>query len=116
MTGNVMAVLNPDAQVRIMLAGPIDEIGFLVHHIGDDGLLHFRGIGGHDDVTPVGQRVWVHGTKRISGVVGSRAFHLMSEDEKTKRPEMKKLWIDIGAKSRDEAEEVVRLGDPITFQ
>ena len=115
-TGNVIAVLNPDAQVRVMLAGHIDEIGFLVHHISDDGLLRFSGIGGHDDVTPVGQRVWVHGRTRISGVVGSRAFHLMSQDEKAKRPEIKNLWIDIGAKSRDEAEKVVRLGDPITFQ
>jgi endoglucanase len=57
-TGNVIAVVNPNAPVRIMLAGHIDEIGFLVHHIGEDGLLHFSGIGGHDDVTAVGQRVW----------------------------------------------------------
>src|SRR4051812_32540278 len=72
-TGNVIAVLNPDAKVKIMLTGHIDEIGFLVHYIGQDGLLHFSGIGGHADVTPVGQRVWVHGRKRIPGVVGSRA-------------------------------------------
>ncbi|MBM0206078.1 M20/M25/M40 family metallo-hydrolase [Micromonospora sp. STR1s_5] len=98
-----------------MLAGHIDEIGFLIHHIGEDGLLHFSGIGSHDDVTSVGQRVWVHGKKRIAGVVGSRAFHLLSPDEKTKRPEIKKLWIDIGAKSRKEAEELVSLGDPITY-
>jgi putative aminopeptidase FrvX len=114
-TGNVIAALNPDARVRIMLAGHIDEIGFLVHHIGDDGLLRFSGIGGHDDVTAVGLRVWVHGKKRIPGVVGSRAFHLLSPDEQTKRPHIKNLWIDIGATSRAEAEEVVRLGDPITY-
>ncbi len=114
-TGNVIAVLNPDAKVRIMLAGHIDEIGFLIHHIGEDGLLHFSGIGGHDDVTAVGQRVWVHGKKRIAGVVGSPAFHLLSADQKTKRPEIKSLWIDIGAQSRREAEELVQLGDPITF-
>ncbi len=116
MTGNVIAVLNPDAQVRIMLAGHIDEIGFLVHHIGEDGLLHFSGIGGHDDVTPVGQRVWVHGKERLPGVVGSKAFHLLSEEEKTQRPQIKNLWVDIGAKARGEAEAMVSLGDPITFQ
>jgi endoglucanase len=114
-TGSVFAVLNPDAPVRIMLAGHIDEIGFLVHHIGEDGLLHFSGIGGHDDVTAVGQRVWVHGKERIAGAVGSRAFHLLSPGEQAKRPEIKNLWIDIGARSRDEAEAVVKLGDPITF-
>ena len=115
-SGNAIAALNLDAKIRVMLTGHIDEIGFLVHHIGDDGLLYFSGIGSHDDVTAVGQRVWVHGKKRIPGVVGSPAFHLMTADEKTKRPQIKKLWIDIGARSREEAEAVVQLGDPITYQ
>jgi endoglucanase len=99
-----------------MLAGHMDEIGFVIHFIGEDGLLHFGGIGGHDDVTPVGQRVWVHGKERVPGVVGSRAFHLQDSAEKTERPQIKNLWIDIGATSRAEAEACVRLGDPITFQ
>src|SRR3712207_1044140 len=54
--GNVAAILNPDAQMKIMLAGHMDEIGFIVHHISDEGLLYFSGIGGHDSVIPVGQR------------------------------------------------------------
>ena len=115
-TGNAIAAVNTDADIRVMLTGHIDEIGFLIHHIGQDGLLRFSGIGSHDDVTAVGQRVWVHGRKRVSGVVGSPAFHLMAADEKTKRPEIKKLWIDIGARSREQAEGPVRLGDPITYQ
>jgi endoglucanase len=114
--GNVLAVLNPDAPVRIMLAGHMDEIGFLVHYIGEDGVLHFSPIGGHDDVVPVGQRVWVHGRECIPGVVGSRAFHLLDPAQQSKRPEIKNLWIDIGATSRAEAESLVQLGDPITFQ
>ena len=115
-TGNVTAILNPNAAVRIMLAGHIDEIGFLIHHISEDGLLRFSGIGGHDEVTPVGQRVWVHGRQRLPGVVGSKAFHLLSSDEKNQRPQINNLWVDIGARSRTEAENFVRLGDPITFQ
>lgn len=115
-SGNVTAVINPEAPVRILLAAHMDEIGFVVHFIGNDGLLHFSGIGGHDDVTPVGQRVWVHGKEQIPGVVGSRAFHLMDAEQKTKRPEIRNLWIDIGATSRAEAEALVQLGDPITFQ
>lgn len=114
-TGSVIAVLNPEASVRIMLAGHIDEIGFLIHYIGDDGLLYFSPIGAHDEVTPVGQRVWVHGRERLAGVVGTPAFHIQSEADKAKRPEIKNLWIDIGASSREEAESVVQLGDPITF-
>jgi putative aminopeptidase FrvX len=115
-SGNVIAALNPDAPIRIMLAGHIDEIGFVIHFIGEDGLLHFGGIGGHDDVTPVGQRVWVHGKERVPGVVGSLAFHLQDAAEQSKRPQIKNLWIDIGATSRTEAEALVQLGDPVTFQ
>jgi endoglucanase len=115
-SGNVIAVINPEAPVRILLAGHMDEIGFVIHFIGDDGLLYFSGIGGHDDVTSVGQRVWVHGKERVPGVVGSHAFHLMDAEQKAKRPEIRNLWIDIGATSRAEAESSVRLGDPVTFQ
>jgi endoglucanase len=116
MTGNIAAVLNPDAPTRIMLAAHMDEIGFVIHFIGEDGLLHFGGIGGHDDVTPVGQRVWVHGKERIPGVVGTAAFHLLDPAEQSKRPQIKNLWIDIGASSRAEAAALVQLGDPVTFQ
>ena len=70
--GNVVAVLNPDASMKIMLAGHMDEIGFIIPYISDEGLLHFSPIGGHDGVVPVGQTVWVHGTQRVTGVVGRR--------------------------------------------
>jgi putative aminopeptidase FrvX len=115
-TGNVIAVVNPDAGFRVMLAGHIDEIGFLIHYIDETGLIFFSPIGGHDDVTPVGQRVWVHGRRPVPGVVGSRAFHLQTTEDKAKRPQIKDLWIDIGARSRAEAEALVQLGDPITFE
>lgn len=114
--GNVAAVLNPDAEMRVMLAGHMDEIGFIVHYISDDGLLYFSGIGGHDSVVPVGQRVWVHGSRKVTGVIGRKAIHLLEEEERKKKPEIKDLWIDIGAASRSEAEEVVSLGDVVTYQ
>ena len=114
--GNVTAILNPDAPMRIMLAGHMDEIGFVIHHISDEGLLHFSTIGGHDSVIPVGQTVWVHGRQRVAGAIGRKAIHLLSPDERQRKPEIKELWIDIGASSRTEAEEVVRIGDVATFQ
>ncbi len=114
--GNVAAILNPAAEMRIMLAGHMDEIGFIVHYISDDGLLYFSGIGGHDSAIPVGQRVWVHGKTRVAGVIGRKAIHLLDDDERKKKPELRDLWIDIGAKSRDEAETLVELGDVATFQ
>jgi endoglucanase len=114
--GNVTAVLNPDAPMKVMLAGHLDEIGFIVHHIGDDGLLYFKGIGGHDSVIPVGQRVWIHGKERVAGIIGRKAIHLQEEDERKKKPELKDLWIDVGASARAEVEAVVQLGDIVTFQ
>ena len=114
--GNVTVVLNPDAPVRIMLAGHMDEIGFIIHDIGEEGLLHFMAIGGHDSSVPLGQTVWVHGKRRVVGAVGRKAIHLLGPGEMNDKPKMGELWIDIGATSRAEAEEVVRLGDIVTFQ
>ena len=115
--GSVAAVLNPRADMKIMLAGHMDEIGLIVHYVGDDGLLYFMGIGGHDSVVPVGQRVWVHTQNgRLPGVIGRKAIHLLEEDERKKKPELKDLWIDIGASNRAEAEQHVALGDVVTYQ
>jgi putative aminopeptidase FrvX len=114
--GNVTAVLNPGATMRIMLAGHMDELGFIVHHIDDRGQLHFRTIGGHDSAVAIGQRLWVYGQQRIAGVIGRTAIHLQDEVERKKKPEIKDMWIDIGATSRAEAEEIVSLGDVATYQ
>lgn len=114
--GNVTAVLNPDAPMRVMLAGHLDEIGFIIHYISDEGFLSFKGIGRHDSVIPVGQRVWIHGRERVAGIIGRKAIHLQDEDERKKKPELKNLWIDVGARSRAEVEAVIQLGDVVTFQ
>jgi endoglucanase len=114
--GNVAAILNPNAEMRIMLAGHMDEIGFIIHYISDEGLIYFSGIGGHDSVIPVGQRVWIHGKERVPGIIGRKAIHLLKDDERKRKPEIEDLWIDIGATSRAQVEEVIELGDVVTFQ
>lgn len=118
--GNVAAILNPEAPVKIMLAGHMDEIGFTIHHVSEEGLIYFTGIGGHDSVIPMGQRVWIHGTGptsgRIAGVIGRKAIHLLDEEERKKKPEIRDMWIDIGATNRAEAEQYVSLGDCVTYQ
>ena len=114
--GNVWAILNPEAEMRIMLAGHMDEIGFIIHYISDEGLLFFQGVGGHDSIIPVGQRVWIHGKKRVAGIIGRKPIHLLEASERDKKPELHDLWIDIGAGSREEVEELIELGDPVTFQ
>jgi putative aminopeptidase FrvX len=114
--GNVIAVINPDAEMKIMLAGHMDEIGFIIHYSDDNGLLFFSTIGGHDSVIPVGQRIWIHGRERLPGVIGRKAIHLLDPAELKKKPEFKELWIDIGASTREQAEQLVRVGDVATFQ
>jgi len=114
--GNVLAVKNPEGRPRVMLAGHADEIGFMVRYIGDDGCLYFGQIGGHDAIVTVGQRVYVH-TQRgpILGVLGRKAIHLLEHDERNKVPNLSDLWIDIGVSSRKEAEELVQIGDCVTY-
>jgi putative aminopeptidase FrvX len=55
--GNSYAVINPEGYPRVMLSGHVDEIGFVVHYISDEGFIYFSPIGGHDSIVPVGHRV-----------------------------------------------------------
>ena len=114
--GNVIAALNPKARLRVMLAGHVDEIGFMVKHITDEGYIYIASIGGVDPMVAVAQRVLVHGPKGpVPGVIGRKPIHLTEGDERDKAPKMHDLWIDIGAKDRKDAEKVVSIGDCATI-
>ncbi len=114
--GNVIAERNPSGSPRIMLAGHADEIGFQIRYINEDGFLYFGTIGGHDPVVTVGQRVNIHtATGPILGVLGRRAVHLMEPEERAKGVKLDDLWIDIGATDRKSAEEIVAIGDCVTY-
>ena len=102
--GSVIAAVNPAGSPRIMLAGHIDEIGFLIHYIDDNGYLYFRPIGGHDPVNIVGQRVVVHTRKgELPGVIGKKPIHMTTAEERGKKVELEDLWIDLGVSSKEEA-------------
>jgi putative aminopeptidase FrvX len=114
--GSVTAVVNPGGAPKVMLAGHIDEIGLMVTFIDEQGFLHFSPIGGHDPVVLVGQRVRVHtSTGSLLGVIGRKPIHLMRGDDRTAPVEIHHLWIDIGAKDREDAAAAVHIGDPVTF-
>lgn len=114
--GNVIAAKNPSRYPRVMLSGHADEIGFMVRYISDDGYIYFGLIGGHDAVVAVGQRVVIHTEKGpVPGVIGRKAVHLLESSERDKVPRTDELWIDIGVNSREEAEELVAIGDCITY-
>jgi endoglucanase len=111
--GNSYAAVNPEGAPKIMFAGHIDEIGLMVMHIDDDGFLFFSPIGGWDHQVLVGQRVRILTKKGdVPGVIGKRAIHLIKQEDRKKVSKPADLWIDIGAKSKDEALELVRVGDP----
>ncbi|NUL81885.1 MAG: M42 family metallopeptidase [Armatimonadetes bacterium] len=114
--GNVAAVVNPGGSPRIMLSGHVDEIGFIVRYISEEGLIFFGPIGGHDPVIPAGQRVTIRTHQGlIPGVIGRKPIHLIDPDDRGKAPKLHDLWVDVGAKDKDEAEKLVSLGDPITY-
>jgi putative aminopeptidase FrvX len=114
--GNVAAVINPDARMKVMLAAHMDEIGFMIHFIDEAGFLHFSSIGGNDSAIANGQRVWIQGRTRVAGVIGSKAMHLQTPGEQAQKTAMKDLWVDIGATSKAQAEEVVAVGHVFTAQ
>jgi len=114
--GNVIAARNPQAKLRVMLAGHCDQIGFLVQYIDNEGFLYVQTIGGWDPVVLVGQRLTVWGESGpINGVAGRKAIHLLTDEERKQVPKLKDMWVDIGAKDKAEAASLVRVGDPVTL-
>lgn len=115
--GNSIAVLNPDAKFKVMLAGHYDEIGFQVVDITDSGLITFRSVGGIDKVTLPGLEVDILTEKgKVPGVIGRKPIHLQTPKERETVMEIQDLWIDIGAESRKEAEKLVSVADPIAMR
>ena len=115
--GNSFAEIGEGGSPRIMLAGHIDEIGLMVHHIDDEGFLYLKGVGGWDPQVLVGQRVEILAEEGpVSGVIGWKAIHLIDRKERKKAVKMKDLWIDIGAEDGDEARERVSVGDVAVIQ
>jgi len=116
-SGNSFATVNAGGSPRVMLAGHVDEIGLQITHIDEEGFLYIDAIGGWDAQVLVGQRVSILSRDgEITGVIGKKAIHLMSSEERTKASEMKKLWVDVGASSKDEVAELgIRVGDPMVI-
>jgi len=110
------ATINDGGDPVLMLAGHIDELGLMVKYIDDNGFVYFDTLGGHDPIMISGRRVVVM-TKNgdVKGVTGKRAIHLMNQEDRKKVPEFHDIWIDIGAKSREEALERVAIGDPAVY-
>jgi len=114
--GNVTAFKKgKNSAKKVMIAAHMDEIGFMVTHIDDNGFVRFHTLGGFDPKTLTAQRVIIHGKKDLIGVMGSKPIHVMSAEERNKVPKTTDYFIDLGM-SKEEVEKYVEIGNPITRQ
>ncbi len=114
--GNIICIKN-GSEFKEMIAAHMDEIGFMVKYIDDKGFIRFTPIGGWFDQIALGQRVVLHGNKgKVYGVIGCKPPHLMKGDERKKSVEIKDMFIDVGATSKDEVLDMgIEIGTPITI-
>lgn len=98
---------------RVMLCAHMDEISFMVTHVEDGGFLRVVPLGGFDAKTLTAQRVVVHGREDLLGVMGGKAVHLMTEEDRRKAPKLEDYFIDTGLPG-DRVRELVRPGDVVT--
>jgi len=113
--GNAVAVHEGSGEgPEIAFGGHGDEIGFIVRDIDDNGFLRIARIGGSDRTISQGQHVTIHSDEPVQGVIGQTAIHLRDVG-KEEYSDISEQFVDIGATDAEEAEELVEIGDPITF-
>ena len=116
--GNLVALkkgaANSNHEISIALVAHVDEIGFVVTKIEDEGFLRFSPLGGLDARVLPGQSVEVDAKKNLKGVIGSAPPHLLSEDDRKKTVPIDKLFIDLGIPG-GKVKELVSVGDTVRF-
>ena len=114
--GNIIAFRDGE-EPSIMLAAHMDEIGLMVKSISEDGFIKFLKFGGWFDQSLINRRVVIHGEKgKRYGIIGCKPPHIMKEEEKKKAILAEDMFIDIGAKTKEEVErEGIKVGSPITL-
>ena len=102
------------APKKLLISAHMDEVGFIVTYINDDGTLQFAPVGGINSSAVYSRRVRI-GEHKIRGVVNTKPVHLTKSEERKEYPDITDYRIDIGADSREEAEAYIQVGDMITF-
>ncbi len=115
--GNAVAVISQEsAASRIMIEAHADEIGFQVLHIADSGYIYIRRVGGIDEICLPGQQVIIQ-TKNggaITGVIGKKPIHLLSNEDRKKALELHMMWVDTGLDYED-LKSLVAIGAPVVL-
>ncbi|MBQ7836533.1 MAG: M20/M25/M40 family metallo-hydrolase [Clostridia bacterium] len=117
--GGVIALIrgNGSSEERLMLSAHMDEVGFMIREICEDGLLRFSSMMGSDTRIMAGRRVSVgNADMQVRGVIALKPVHTVERADRGKAATLDELYIDIGASSREEAEKYVKIGDYGTFE
>lgn len=115
--GNYIVRINGKTDKRLMLAAHMDEVGFMISHIDESGYLYIQPVGGFDVNVLCGRKITVLGSdgNKHNGLIASKAIHQQDANERKTPTPIHKMYIDIGAKDREDAEKYVSLGDFATF-
>lgn len=113
--GNVYALVKGEGQAeldRVMISSHMDEVGFMITSIDEDGYIKFANLGGIDPKVLYGKQVTLgNEKKRINGVIAAKAIHHKRREDRFSVTPVKEMYIDIGAKDGDEVREYVSVGD-----
>lgn len=113
--GNVIGFRKGKGKAKVMLAGHMDEIGFVVTHVDKEGFVRFQPCGGFDPRTLMSQRVYVHTNRgALLGVMGAKPIHVLTEDEIKKSLKVTDYFVDLGLPGKEVGRRV-EIGDPITM-
>lgn len=114
--GNTVVTSNPGKDFTVGVFVHLDEVGYMVRHIAEDGAIYVQRLGGINPSIARGKRVTIHGQNGpVKGVFGDRSFHYVVKDDSRSSPSISDIWIDVGAKSRSSAEAAgVHVGAPVT--
>jgi endoglucanase len=114
--GNVWGTVEGNGAPHVVVSAHADQIGLIVTYVDEHGYVSFDKIGGVDAQLLPGRNLIVHGARGpVNGVVGRKPTHKMTAEDRAKAPELSDQWLDLGCSTRDEALELVQIGDPITF-
>ena len=115
--GNLIALKKGtgESELKVMIAAHTDEVGLMIIHIEEEtGAIRFRPVGGIDARILLSKVVLI-GKDRVPGVIGVKPVHLLKEEERKQVVKVDQMAIDIGAKSKEEAEKAVKIGDYAVF-
>jgi endoglucanase len=114
--GNVWGTVKGEGAPHVVVTAHADQIGLIVTYVDEKGFVSFDKIGGVDPQLLPGRNLIVQSSKGpVDGVVGRKPSHKMSKDERAKAPDLSDQWLDIGCSTREQALELVQIGDPVAF-